>query len=77
MLYTEGTYLLVTSIARPLIAKRQINCSEKKVWHQAVSHGSTGKGNDQIRFELGYAYFAKKIKIISPWRKGNYSLDLT
>ena len=64
----EGTYLLGTSIARPLIAKRQIAVA-KKFGAYAVSHGSTGKGNDQIRFELGYAYFAKKIKIISPWRE--------
>ena len=64
----EGTYLLGTSIARPLIAKRQIALA-KKFGAYAVSHGSTGKGNDQIRFELGYAYFAKKIKIISPWRE--------
>ena len=64
----EGTYLLGTSIARPLIAKRQIAVA-KKFGAYAVSHGSTGKGNDQVRFELGYAYFAKKIKIISPWRE--------
>ena len=73
----EGTYLLGTSIARPLIAKRQIAVA-KKFGAYAVSHGSTGKGNDQIRFELGYAYFAKKIKIISPWRewKLQYRSDL-
>ena len=64
----EGTYILGTSIARPLIAKRQIAVA-KKFGAYAVSHGSTGKGNDQVRFELGYAYFAKKIKIISPWRE--------
>jgi len=64
----EGVYLLGTSIARPLIAKRQIDVA-KKFGAYAVSHGSTGKGNDQIRFELGYAYFGKKIKIIAPWRE--------
>ena len=64
----EGTYLLGTSIARPLIAKRQIEIA-KKFKAYAVSHGSTGKGNDQVRFELGYAYFGRKIKIIAPWRE--------
>ena len=63
----EGTYLLGTSIARPLIAKRQIAIA-KKFKAFAVSHGSTGKGNDQIRFELGYHYFGPKIKVIAPWR---------
>ncbi len=63
----EGVYLLGTSIARPLIAKEQIRVA-KKFNAYAVSHGSTGKGNDQVRFELGYHYFAPKIKIISPWR---------
>ena len=63
----EGTYLLGTSIARPLIAKRQIAIA-KKFKAFAVSHGSTGKGNDQVRFELGYYYFGPKIKIIAPWR---------
>ncbi len=63
----EGVYLLGTSIARPLIAKRQIHIA-KKYKAYAVSHGSTGKGNDQIRFELGYHYFAPKIKVIAPWR---------
>jgi len=66
----EGTYLLGTSIARPLIAKRQIEIA-KKYGAYAVSHGSTGKGNDQIRFELGYAFFGKKIKVIAPWREWN------
>ena len=66
----EGAYLLGTSIARPLIAKRQIDIA-KKFGAYAVSHGATGKGNDQIRFELGYAYFGKKIKIIAPWREWN------
>ena len=64
----EGVYLLGTSIARPLIAKRQIAIA-KKFKAYAVSHGSTGKGNDQVRFELGYAYFGKKIKVIAPWRE--------
>jgi len=63
----EGTYLLGTSIARPLIAKEQIVIA-KKYKAYAVSHGSTGKGNDQVRFELGYHYFGPKIKIIAPWR---------
>tara|TARA_B100001057_G_scaffold402898_1_gene415001 strand:+ start:259 stop:1446 length:1188 start_codon:yes stop_codon:yes gene_type:complete len=63
----EGVYLLGTSIARPLIAKDQIMFA-KKLKAFAVSHGATGKGNDQIRFELGYHYFGPKIKIIAPWR---------
>ena len=66
----EGVYLLGTSIARPLIAKDQIRVA-KKYKAYAVSHGSTGKGNDQIRFELGYHYFGPKIKIIAPWRIWN------
>ncbi|MEK9638022.1 MAG: argininosuccinate synthase [Pelagibacteraceae bacterium] len=66
----EGTYLLGTSIARPLIAKRQIQIA-KKYGAYAVSHGATGKGNDQVRFELGYAFFGKKIKVIAPWREWN------
>ena len=64
----EGVYLLGTSIARPLIAKRQVAIA-KKFGAFAVSHGATGKGNDQVRFELGYAYFGKKIKVIVPWRE--------
>ena len=63
----EGVYLLGTSIARPLIAKDQIKVA-KKFKAFAVSHGSTGKGNDQVRFELGYHYFGSKIKVIAPWR---------
>ena len=63
----EGVYLLGTSIARPLIAKRQIAIA-KKFKAFAVSHGSTGKGNDQVRFELGYYYFGPKKKVIAPWR---------
>ena len=66
----EGVYLLGTSIARPLIAKDQIKVA-KKFKAYAVSHGATGKGNDQIRFELGYHYFGPKIKIIAPWRIWN------
>ena len=68
----EGTYLLGTSIARPLIAKRQIAIA-KKFKAFAVSHGATDKGNDQIRFELGYYYFGPKIKIIAPWREWKLS----
>ena len=65
----EGVYLLGTSIARPLIAKRQVAIA-KKYKAFAVSHGATGKGNDQVRFELSYSYFAgKKIKTIAPWRE--------
>ena len=65
----EGIYLLGTSIARPLIAKRQIAIA-KKFNAYAVSHGATGKGNDQVRFELGYAFFGRgKIKTIAPWRE--------
>jgi len=73
----EGVYLLGTSIARPLIAKRQIAIA-KKFNAYAVSHGSTGKGNDQVRFELGYHYFGPKIKVIAPWRiwKLNSRTDL-
>ena len=73
----EGVYLLGTSIARPLIAKRQIEIA-KKFNAFAVSHGSTGKGNDQVRFELCYHYFGPKIKIIAPWRiwKLNSRTDL-
>ena len=73
----EGVYLLGTSIARPLIAKRQITIA-KKFKAYAVSHGSTGKGNDQVRFELGYHYFGPNIKIIAPWRvwKLNSRTDL-
>ena len=67
----EGFYLLGTAIARPLIAKRQIEIA-KKYKADAVSHGATEKGNDQIRFELGYYYFNRKIKVISPWREWNF-----
>jgi argininosuccinate synthase len=64
----EGQYLLGTSIARPLIAKRQIEIANKEN-ADAVSHGSTGKGNDQVRFELGYYAMNPEIKIIAPWRE--------
>ena len=64
----EGTYLLGTSIARPLIAKRQIEIA-REVGADAVSHGATGKGNDQVRFELGYYACNPNIKIIAPWRE--------
>ncbi|NQW09566.1 MAG: argininosuccinate synthase [Alphaproteobacteria bacterium] len=64
----EGTYLLGTSIARPLIAKRQIEIAQE-TGADAVSHGATGKGNDQVRFELGYYALKPDIKIIAPWRE--------
>jgi len=64
----EGTYLLGTSIARPLIAKRQIEIA-LETGADAVAHGATGKGNDQIRFELGYYALKPDIKVIAPWRE--------
>lgn len=64
----EGVYLLGTSIARPLIAKRQIEIA-KQVGADAVCHGATGKGNDQVRFELGYYALKPDIKVIAPWRE--------
>ena len=64
----EGLYLLGTSIARPLIAKRQIEIA-RAVGADAVAHGATGKGNDQVRFELGYYALAPDIKVIAPWRE--------
>src|ERR1700754_283868 len=64
----EGEYLLGTSIARPLIAKRQIEIA-RAVGAQSVSHGATGKGNDQVRFELGYYALAPDIRVIAPWRE--------
>jgi argininosuccinate synthase len=67
----EGQYLLGTSIARPLIAKRQIEIAEK-VGADAVSHGATGKGNDQVRFELGYYALKPDITIIAPWREWDF-----
>ncbi len=66
----EGEYLLGTSIARPLIAKRQIEIA-RELGADAVSHGATGKGNDQVRFELGYYALHPNIKVISPWREWN------
>ena len=64
----EGEYLLGTSIARPLIAKRQIEIA-RKTGADAVAHGATGKGNDQVRFELGYYALAPNIRVIAPWRE--------
>src|SRR3546814_293157 len=64
----EGVYLLGTSIARPLIAKRQIEIAAQ-VGADAVCHGATGKGNDQVRFELGYYALNPHIKVIAPWRE--------
>jgi argininosuccinate synthase len=68
----EGNYLLGTAIARPLIAKRQIEIA-KEVGADAVAHGATGKGNDQVRFELGYYANNSKIEVIAPWR--DWELD--
>ena len=67
----EGNYLLGTAIARPLIAKRQIEIA-KKVGADAVAHGATGKGNDQVRFELGYISNDSDIQIIAPWREWEF-----
>ncbi|PVE25047.1 argininosuccinate synthase [Microvirga sp. KLBC 81] len=64
----EGLYLLGTSIARPLIAKKQIEIAEK-VGADAVAHGATGKGNDQVRFELGYYALKPDVTVIAPWRE--------
>ena len=64
----EGEYLLGTSIARPLIAKRQIEIA-RQTGAEAVSHGATGKGNDQVRFELGYYALEPNIRVIAPWRE--------
>ncbi|HEV8258625.1 MAG TPA: argininosuccinate synthase [Casimicrobiaceae bacterium] len=64
----EGEYLLGTSIARPLIAKRQIEIA-RETGADTVSHGATGKGNDQVRFELGYYALEPNIKVIAPWRE--------
>ncbi len=64
----EGEYLLGTSIARPLIAKRQIEIA-RETGADAVSHGATGKGNDQVRFELGYYALKPDVKVIAPWRE--------
>ena len=67
----EGLYLLGTSIARPLIAKKQIEIAQK-VGGDAVAHGATGKGNDQVRFELSYYSLDPSIKIIAPWREWSF-----
>src|SRR5262249_52547311 len=67
----EGVYLLGTSIARPLIAKKQIEIAHK-VGADAVAHGATGKGNDQVRFELSYYALDPSIKIIAPWREWHF-----
>jgi len=64
----EGEYLLGSSIARPLIAKRQIEIANE-TGADTVSHGATGKGNDQVRFELGYYGLRSDIKVIAPWRE--------
>ena len=64
----EGTYLLGTAIARPLIAKRQVEIAHE-VGADAVAHGATGKGNDQVRFELGYYALDPDIKVVAPWRE--------
>ncbi len=68
----EGTYLLGTSIARPLIAKKQIEIARKEK-ADAVSHGATGKGNDQVRFELAYYALNPGIKVIAPWREWEFN----
>ncbi len=67
----EGEYLLGTSIARPLIAKRQIEIA-REVGADAVCHGATGKGNDQVRFELTYYALQPDIKVIAPWREWEF-----
>src|ERR1043165_6351548 len=67
----EGLYLLGTSIARPLIAKKQIEIAHK-VRAEAVCHGATGKGNDQVRFELTYYALEPDIKIVAPWREWSF-----
>ena len=66
----EGSYLLGTSLARPLIAKEQVRIAQEE-GADAVSHGATGKGNDQVRFELGYIGLDPRLKIIAPWRTWN------
>jgi argininosuccinate synthase len=68
----EGVYLLGTSIARPLIAKTQIDIA-RKVGADAVCHGATGKGNDQVRFELGYYALEPNIRVIAPWREWKFA----
>lgn len=68
----EGSYLLGTSIARPLIAKKQIEIAEKE-GAEAVAHGATGKGNDQVRFELTYYALKPDVKVIAPWREWSFN----
>src|SRR5438105_13787119 len=68
----EGEYLLGTSIARPLIAKRQIEIA-RETHADAVAHGATGKGNDQVRFELGYYALEPDLRVIAPWREWDLS----
>src|SRR6059036_4343387 len=67
----EGKYLLGTSIARPLLAKRQVEIALEE-GADAVAHGCTGKGNDQVRFELTYAALAPELQIIAPWREWKF-----
>ena len=67
----EGVYLLGTSLARPVIAKRQIEIAQKE-GADAVAHGATGKGNDQVRFELTYYALQPDIKVIAPWREWEF-----
>ncbi|CAL4318067.1 Argininosuccinate synthase [Buchnera aphidicola (Chaitophorus sp. 3695)] len=67
----EGTYLLGTAIARPIIAKAQVKLA-KEIGAIAVAHGSTGKGNDQVRFEMAYSTLAPELKIIAPWREWKF-----
>ena len=69
----EGTYLLGTSIARPLISKKMIEIARKE-GADAVAHGATGKGNDQVRFELAFYALQPDIKVIAPWRLPNWEL---
>ena len=69
----EHTYMLGTSIARPLIAKAQVDCAKAEK-ADAVAHGATGKGNDQVRFELTYMALAPKLKIIAPWKDPSFEL---
>jgi len=67
LLIYQGVYLLGTSLARPVIARRQIEIAEKEGC-KAVSHGCTGKGNDQVRFELAYYALKPDIEVVAPWR---------
>jgi len=69
----EGKYLLGTSIARPLIAKKQVDCA-RKTGADAVAHGATGKGNDQVRFELTFMALAPDLKVLAPWRDPRWTL---